>query len=94
MSSGIHHIVGNVDPVPAVKEGENLADGSTANTAPPSAGLTNGVDVVHGINGTATGPDEVPFKLGHFSIDDYRPLKVVVIGAGFSGIIAGIRCVA
>lgn len=31
------------------------------------------------------------FKLGTFSIDEYRPIKVVVIGAGFSGIIAGIR---
>ncbi|CCL98306.1 uncharacterized protein FIBRA_00300 [Fibroporia radiculosa] len=31
------------------------------------------------------------FKLGGFSIDEYRPIRVVVIGAGFSGIIAGIR---
>ena len=26
-----------------------------------------------------------------FSIDEYRPMKVVIIGAGFSGILAGIR---
>lgn len=32
-----------------------------------------------------------PFKLGAFSIDEHRPMKVIVIGAGFSGIIAGIR---
>ncbi|OBZ65862.1 putative sterigmatocystin biosynthesis monooxygenase stcW [Grifola frondosa] len=30
------------------------------------------------------------FTPGTFSIDEYKPLKVVVIGAGFSGIIAGI----
>ncbi|KAI0920001.1 hypothetical protein AcV5_001930 [Taiwanofungus camphoratus] len=34
---------------------------------------------------------EKKFQLGSFSIDEYKPLKVVVIGAGFSGIIAGIR---
>ena len=34
-----------------------------------------------------------PFKLGDFSIDEYEPIKVVCIGAGFSGITAGIRCV-
>ncbi|KAM5545277.1 hypothetical protein V8D89_001388 [Ganoderma adspersum] len=31
------------------------------------------------------------FTLGDFSIDEYRPIKVIVIGAGFSGILAGIR---
>ncbi|KLO07105.1 FAD/NAD-binding domain-containing protein [Schizopora paradoxa] len=31
------------------------------------------------------------FKLGDFSIDEGRPLRVVVIGAGISGILAGIR---
>ncbi|KAI0682006.1 FAD/NAD-P-binding domain-containing protein [Earliella scabrosa] len=31
------------------------------------------------------------FTPGEFSIDEYRPMKVVVIGAGFSGITAGIR---
>ena len=34
-----------------------------------------------------------PFQLGNFSVDEYRPLKVVCIGAGISGIVAGIRCV-
>ena len=33
------------------------------------------------------------FPLGAFSVDEYKPIKVVVIGAGFSGILAGIRCV-
>ncbi|KAI0666937.1 hypothetical protein C8Q78DRAFT_982944 [Trametes maxima] len=32
-----------------------------------------------------------PYTLGDFCIDEYRPLKVIVIGAGFSGILAGIR---
>ena len=31
------------------------------------------------------------FSLGDFPIDDPRPFKVLVIGAGFSGIAAGIR---
>ena len=34
---------------------------------------------------------EPGFKLGDFSIDEDRPMKVVVIGAGFSGINAAIR---
>ncbi|PPQ79898.1 hypothetical protein CVT25_002954 [Psilocybe cyanescens] len=33
----------------------------------------------------------LPFKLGNFSVDDPRPIKVAVIGAGHSGIVAGIR---
>ncbi|KAI0328942.1 FAD/NAD-P-binding domain-containing protein [Cubamyces sp. BRFM 1775] len=31
------------------------------------------------------------FKLGDFCVDEYEPIKVIVIGAGFSGILAGIR---
>ncbi|KAF8498886.1 FAD/NAD(P)-binding domain-containing protein [Gautieria morchelliformis] len=31
------------------------------------------------------------FELGRFAIDELRPLRVVVIGAGYSGIIAGLR---
>ena len=41
----------------------------------------------------AANGDEETFKLGEFSIDEYRPMRVVVIGAGFSGVLAGIRCV-
>ncbi|KAJ3555089.1 hypothetical protein NM688_g2766 [Phlebia brevispora] len=36
-------------------------------------------------------PSNQSFKLGDFAVDDYRPMKVVVIGAGISGILAGIR---
>ena len=93
MSSGIHHIIGDVNTVPSETEGQNQAGGSNAGNAPPAPGLTNGVNGVNGLNGAACGPDGTPFKLGNFSIDDYRPLKVVVIGAGFSGITAGIRSV-
>ncbi|KAI0671631.1 FAD/NAD-P-binding domain-containing protein [Trametes maxima] len=32
-----------------------------------------------------------PFTLGDFTIDEYKPIKVIVIGAGFCGILAGIR---
>lgn len=31
------------------------------------------------------------FGLGSFAIDELRPTRVVVIGAGYSGIVAGIR---
>ncbi|KAI0714205.1 FAD/NAD-P-binding domain-containing protein [Cerioporus squamosus] len=31
------------------------------------------------------------FPLGDFAIDEYRPIRVVVIGAGISGIVAGVR---
>ncbi|KAF7795033.1 hypothetical protein EIP86_006177 [Pleurotus ostreatoroseus] len=36
-------------------------------------------------------PTNLGFKLGNFAIDDYRPMKIIVIGAGMSGILAGIR---
>lgn len=36
-------------------------------------------------------PNAEPFTLGDFCIDEYRPVKVIVIGAGFSGITAGVR---
>jgi hypothetical protein len=54
-------------------------------------------------NGTANGREtegplardqgRPPFVLGNFTIDSptSRPLKVIIIGAGFSGIAAGIR---
>ncbi|KAF8807916.1 FAD/NAD(P)-binding domain-containing protein [Phlegmacium glaucopus] len=31
------------------------------------------------------------FSLGQFSVDQARPIKVIVIGAGYSGIVAGVR---
>lgn len=31
------------------------------------------------------------FKLTEKAIDDYRPIKVIVVGAGFSGVCAAIR---
>ncbi|OSD03668.1 FAD/NAD-P-binding domain-containing protein [Trametes coccinea BRFM310] len=31
------------------------------------------------------------FTLGDFCIDEYKPIKVIVVGAGYSGILAGIR---
>lgn len=40
-----------------------------------------------------TSQDTSGFELGQFSIDEYRPMKIIVIGAGFSGIAAGIRFV-
>lgn len=46
---------------------------------------------------TAQSPPQVDgqtnpeFKLGDFAIDDCRPMKIIVVGAGMSGILAGIR---
>ena len=36
-------------------------------------------------------PAASKFTLGPFSVDEPHPIKVVVIGAGYSGIIAAIR---
>ncbi|KAJ3530966.1 hypothetical protein NM688_g7640 [Phlebia brevispora] len=33
----------------------------------------------------------VDFQLGDFAIDDYKPMKIIAIGAGMSGILASIR---
>ncbi|KAF8183592.1 FAD/NAD-binding domain-containing protein [Mycena galopus ATCC 62051] len=41
--------------------------------------------------GTASAPVDEPYSTGEFSIDDYRPIKVICIGAGFSGILCAIR---
>ncbi|KAJ8475161.1 hypothetical protein ONZ51_g6747 [Trametes cubensis] len=35
--------------------------------------------------------DGTPFVLGKFCIDEYRQMKVIVMGAGYSGITAGIK---
>ena len=35
--------------------------------------------------------DDVSFQLGDFAIDEYKPMKIIAIGAGMSGILAGIR---
>ncbi|EIW55631.1 FAD/NAD-P-binding domain-containing protein [Trametes versicolor FP-101664 SS1] len=43
---------------------------------------------IHPKNSASSPP---PYVLGDFCIDEYRPVKVIVIGAGFSGITAGIR---
>ncbi|KAF8183602.1 FAD/NAD-P-binding domain-containing protein [Mycena galopus ATCC 62051] len=42
-------------------------------------------------SGTASAPVKEPYSTGEFSIDDYRPIKVICIGAGFSGILCAIR---
>ncbi|KAK0199132.1 FAD/NAD-binding domain-containing protein [Armillaria mellea] len=42
-------------------------------------------------NGLTNGNGSNRFTLGRFCIDEARPIKVIVIGAGYSGIVAGIR---
>jgi hypothetical protein len=43
------------------------------------------------INGTTNGTSKHSFKLNDATVENLRPLKVIVIGAGYSGIYCGIR---
>lgn len=56
------------------------------------ATVTTKTNGSNGLNGAKHDAERAPFTLGDFCIDDERPMKVVVIGAGYSGITAGIRC--
>ncbi|THH13673.1 hypothetical protein EW146_g6563, partial [Bondarzewia mesenterica] len=52
--------------------------------------------IAHGAQSTSKDHDnggsaDGQFQTGDFSVDEYRPIKVICIGAGFSGIVAGIR---
>lgn len=49
----------------------------------------NIITIAHGMEGIAN----TGFRLSTSSIDEGRPFKIVVIGAGYSGILAGIRSV-
>ncbi|KIJ44722.1 hypothetical protein M422DRAFT_207723 [Sphaerobolus stellatus SS14] len=56
--------------------------------------IVNGeIPAVNGGNGHShpTPTTKSDFKVGEFAIDEDRPIRVAVIGAGYSGIIAGIR---
>ncbi|KAL5536604.1 hypothetical protein ACEPAF_427 [Sanghuangporus sanghuang] len=69
------------------------SDSATSLATPPDG---NGVSVTEEHDKLvpdvkATSRIDTGFKLGTQSIDEPRPLKIVVIGAGFSGITAGIR---
>ncbi|KAF8487669.1 hypothetical protein JB92DRAFT_3085502 [Gautieria morchelliformis] len=46
-----------------------------------------------GVHRAANGTSATRFELGLFDIDELRPLRVAVIGAGYSGIIAGLRVI-
>lgn len=43
------------------------------------------------VNGNGTTPEPVPFTMKAGVVENLRPMRVVVIGAGFSGIVAAIR---
>ncbi|KAJ3753930.1 FAD/NAD-binding domain-containing protein [Lentinula raphanica] len=43
------------------------------------------------VNGHARYVSENQYELPNFCIDEPRPMKVVIVGAGYSGIVAGIR---
>ena len=98
MASGIHHPIGTFEPTPAVTTNGSLNheenDGGPSIESQSSSTSKLAQDGHDEAATKSTDADTSSFKLGEFSIDDYRPMKVVVIGAGFSGIIAGIRCVA
>ena len=53
-------------------------------------GTTNGTNHANGTTQQRK-RKRAPFVLGNFNIDDPRPMKIIIIGAGFSGICAGIR---
>jgi hypothetical protein len=42
-------------------------------------------------NGVANNNARTPFKLRDTPVENLRPLKVIVVGAGYSGIYCGIR---
>jgi ribulose 1,5-bisphosphate synthetase/thiazole synthase len=42
-------------------------------------------------NGITKGVSQTSFKLNDSPVENLRPLKVIVIGAGYSGIYCGIR---
>ena len=79
MSAGVHHVLNASTTVQPSSDRPATANGV-------NGAQTNGVNGHTSLNGQAA-----EFKLGEFSIDEYRPIKVVVIGTGFSGITAGIR---
>ncbi|KAH0591296.1 hypothetical protein H2248_001384 [Termitomyces sp. 'cryptogamus'] len=54
-------------------------------------GHTNGVNNMNGTKAKEVYVASNAYELPNFSIDDARPIKVVTIGAGYSGITAGIR---
>lgn len=43
------------------------------------------------VNGEAAMPPAAEDAFGAFNVDEYRPMRIAVIGAGASGIVAGIR---
>lgn len=77
MSAGLHNILDAVDPRPLVDSNHEAA---STNVVYPN-----------GVNGHP--PVRDVYKLGNFAIDEARPMKIVIIGAGFAGITAGIRLV-
>lgn len=52
--------------------------------------LPTDTPVIH-TNGNTNGTARTSFKLSDTPVENFRPLKVIVIGAGYSGIYCGIR---
>lgn len=104
MSGGAHHVLANIEPrieplVTNSNKDKLYINGESAGLigATPLSPITatSASSELSDETKVFTAPD-IELKTGAFrlsseSIDEDRPLKVVVIGAGFSGIIAGIR---
>lgn len=55
-------------------------------------GVNGGAHTTSTTGTTENGPTPTSLPpLWNHRVDDYRPMKVICIGAGFSGIVAGIR---
>ena len=85
MATGVHHVVGDVElefkeeNLPATSKRNGFSFEHLNGDEPVANGRSNGI--------------KSKYTLPSFCVDEDRPMKVVVIGAGFSGIIAGIRYV-
>lgn len=55
----------------------------------PIPDVANGVNGINGVNGHGKETDD--FKMHETPVENIRPVKVIVIGAGYSGIYCGIR---
>lgn len=73
---------------------DHLQNSGAAPSPPHTTNGTNGNNVNGPSHINSSGSTNgTMHQNGEFSIDDYRRMKVVCIGAGYSGIIAGIQYV-
>lgn len=74
-----------------VSNGINDKESSVKNVehaSPNGVDLTNGVKATHGVD---DGVKKDAFRVHDTVVENFRPIRVIVIGAGYSGIYHGIR---